>query len=162
MRLKPDAGVALLDSLVAMVLLTAGVLGLLWTHQKTLALQRQHVMRDNAIRVADNVAQRMQINASSAYARDWAMQSTVTAPTCRSTPCNDVEWVASNMQQANDELKQLPGGDLAITALQGIPNSWAVTVAWRDAGETFRTDNAWGAPTCPSEKSCWRLVFRTH
>ena len=66
------------------------------------------------------------------------------------------------MQQADDELKQLPGGDLAITALQGIPNSWAVTVAWRDAGETFRTDNAWGAPTCPSEKSCWRLVFRTH
>lgn len=162
MQLRLCGGVALLESLMAMVLLTAGVLGLWWIHQQTMVLQRQYVLRDNAMRLADNMAQRMLIHASSAYARDWEAQSIATVPSCLSASCNDAEWVASQIQQANDELKQLPDGDMAITALQGKPNSWAVTVAWRDATETFRTDNAFGAPSCPAGKSCWRLVFRTH
>lgn len=162
MQLKHCGGVALLESLMAMVLLTAGVLGLVWTHQQALVLQRQHVLHDNAMRLADNMAQRMLTHATSAYARDWGMQSAASVQSCRTTACNDNEWVALQMQKANDELKQLPQGDMAITALQGLSNGWAVTVAWHDAAETFRTDNAWGAPACPAKKSCWRLIFRTH
>lgn len=162
MQLKNGDGVALLDSLMAMVLLTAGVLGVLWTHQQTLLLQRQLVWRDNAMRLADNMAQRMLTHTSPAYARDWGMQNATAVQSCRATACNDTEWVGWQIQQANDELKQLPQGDMAITALPGLSNGWAVTVAWQDATETFRTDRAWGAPACPAEKSCWRLMFRTH
>lgn len=161
MQLKNCGGVALLDSLMAMVLLTAGVLALLWTHQQTLTVQRQLVLRDNAIRLADNMAQRMLTHPTPAYARDWGMQNATLASNCRAKACSDTEWVAWQMQQANDELQQLPQGDMAITALQGLANGWAVTVAWHDAAETFRTDMASGAPACPPEKSCWRLMFRT-
>jgi hypothetical protein len=65
-------------------------------------------------------------------------------------------------QQADEELKQLPQGDMAVAPLQTWPNGWVISVGWRDTAETFRTDNTWGGPVCPAEKSCWRLVFRTH
>lgn len=162
MQLKPCRGVALLESLMAMLLLCAGVLGLLWTHQQTLALQRQHVWRDSAMRVADNMAQRMLIHNTEAYARAWGMQNAAVVSDCHANLCSDAAWVASQMQQANDELKELPEGDMAITPLQDLSHYWAVTVAWQDADETFRTDNLRGAPSCPNGKSCWRLVFRTH
>jgi type IV pilus modification protein PilV len=162
MQLKPSDGFALLESLMAMVLLTTGVLGLLWTHQYTLSLQRQHVLRDHAMRLADNMAQRMRVHASVAYAREWNLPSVAPGQNCQTSPCNDAQWLAWQIQQTNSELMQLPRGDMAVTPIQTLPNGWAVTVAWHDAAETFRTDNAWGTPTCPSEKSCWRLVFRSN
>ncbi len=160
MRLRSSDGVALVEALMAMVLLTAGVLGLLWTHQQTLVLQRQHVFRDNAMRVADNMAQRMLMHPTQSYARNWETPNAPSAQNCQTNPCSNVDWMAWQVQQTNEELKQLPKGDMAITPLQTLPNGWAITVAWHDAEETFRTDNAWGSPNCPVEKSCWRLVFR--
>jgi type IV pilus assembly protein PilV len=162
MRLKCCAGFALLDSLVAMVLLTAGVLALMWTLQKGLAVQRQNVCRDNAMRLADNMAQRMLMFPSPYHARDWGMRNASAVANCLTQPCSETQWVAGLMQQANAELAQLPQGDMAITPLQGLPNGWVITVGWRDTAETFRTDTTGGGAICPAEKSCWRLMFRTH
>lgn len=160
--LKLCSGLALLESLVAMLVLAAGVLGMLWTHQQTLVLQRQQIARDNAMRVADNMAQRMLTHTTSAHALSWTAPALPSQPTCVSMPCTDNQWVIALRQQAHEELKDLPMGDMAITPLPTMPNGWAITVAWQDPYETFRTDNAWGTPSCPVGKSCWRLVFRTH
>lgn len=161
-QLKTCDGFALLESLIAMVLLTAGVLALLWSLQKGLAVQRQNVFRENAMRLADNMAQRMLMFTTPNYARDWGMPFATATPSCITFACNDAQWVAWQMQQANEELKQLHKGDMRITPLQTLPNGWEITVAWHDAAETFRTNSAVTGSACPADKSCWRLVFRAH
>ena len=160
-QLKTFDGFALLESLIAMVLLTAGVLALLWSVQKGLAVQRQNVFRENAMRLADNMAQRMLMSTAPNHARDWGVPAIATA-SCITLACNDAQWVAWQMQQANEELKQLPKGDMRISPLQTLPNGWEITVAWHDTAETFRTDSTVTGSACPADKSCWRLVFRTH
>lgn len=159
---KLYSGMVLLESLVAMLLLTAGVLGLSLMHQQTLLLQRQQLVRDNAMRVADNMAQRMLVLSTPAHARDWGEFASPSLPTCENTTCSDSQWILALKQQANQDLQVLPMGDMAITPLPNLPNAWAITVAWQDAEESFHTGNTLGTPNCPVGKSCWRLVFRTH
>lgn len=159
-KLKICSGVALLETLVALVLLTVGVLGLSWMHQQTLTQQRQQVARDNAMRVADNMAQRMLMLSSPLHARQWQAFLPLSATTCENTACTDDQWALALRQQANQDLQGLPMGDMSIVPLSNLTNTWAITVAWEDPKETHRTDNAWNAPSCPASKSCWRLVFR--
>ena len=130
-------GVALTEALVALLVLSAGLLGTLWLHQQALATHRQWVMRQLAMGVAEDLAERMKLNASQAhlYAKAW------------------------DMQQVKQQLStDLPEGDVAIFTTPA--NGWGVVVAWRDVRETYRTDATANTPACPTGMSCWRLFFR--
>lgn len=152
---------AILESLVAMLILTAGVLSLLLMHQRALMMQRQQVFRDQAMQVADSLQQRMLINSMHAngYMRAWGAQSGPSVFDCANSACDRAQLAAWDLQQVYTALKQLPQGDVSITPLQTGGGWWIITVAWRDTEETFRTSATSDNPACPSEKSCWRLVF---
>jgi type IV pilus modification protein PilV len=159
---KLPFGIALLEALLALVVLAFGVLGLLWMHQQALTQQRQQLMRSVAIGVADDLAERMRMNATerAMYAKTWG-NATTSAPDCTSTACTRQELVAWDKQQLQLSLQnQLPEGDAAVFALADIPNWWGIVIAWRDANETYRTDSTSGTPPCPGQMSCWRLLFR--
>lgn len=162
MQLRQHTGAVLLESLLAMLLLAAGVLAMLWSLQQGLLAQRQQLYRHIAMDVAHNMAQHMRTHMSSAYTRNWGEQTMAANHDCVSRACNNTQWRAWQMQQVNLALQQLPQGDMAIAPATGIPNGWSITLAWHDPAESWRTNNAWGAPPCPAEKSCWRLVFRSH
>ena len=160
-QLKTQTGIALLEALVALLILAFGVLGLLWMHQKALMQQRQQLMRTIAMDLADDLAERMTLNASqrTLYAKAWG-SITATAPNCSATACTRQDLAAWDMQQLQQSLSsQLPEGDAAVFALPSAPNGWGIVIAWRDASETYRTDSASGAPPCPAQMSCWRLFF---
>jgi type IV pilus assembly protein PilV len=163
---KLPFGIALLEALVALVVLAFGVLGLLWMHQQALVQQRQQLMRSVAIGIADDLAERMRMNSpqSAMYAKTWANSSngiTTAAPDCTTTACTRQELAAWDLQQLQLTLQsQLPEGDAAVFALSGSPNWWGIVIAWRDANETYRTDTVSGSPPCPAQMSCWRLFFR--
>ena len=160
-QLKTQTGIALLEALVALLILAFGVLGLLWMHQKALMQQRQQLMRTIAMGLADDLAERMTLNASqrTLYAKAWG-SITTTAPNCSATACTRQDLAAWDMQQLQQSLSsQLPEGDAAVFALPSAPNGWGIVIAWRDASETYRTDSASGAPPCPAQMSCWRLFF---
>jgi type IV pilus modification protein PilV len=158
-------GFALLEALMALLLLVSGVLTLLWTHQQALALQRQQIMLSVATGVAEDLAERMQLNAprSADYAKTWGSfaPSMAQQTDCAVQPCSRTELAQWDMQQLQQALQtQLPEGDLAVFALTDAPNWWGIVLAWRDDRMTYRTDGASGTPTCPDNKSCWRLFFR--
>lgn len=163
---KLPLGIALLEALVALVVLALGVLGLLWMHQQALVQQRQQLMRSVAIGIADDLAERMRMNSpqSAMYAKTWGNSSngiTTAAPDCTATACTRQELAAWDLQQLQLTLQsQLPEGDAAVFALSGSPNWWGIVIAWRDANETYQTDTASGSPPCPAQMSCWRLFFR--
>ena len=162
---KLPFGTALLEALVALVVLAFGVLGLLWMHQQALLQQRQQLMRSVAIGIADDLAERMRLNAAerAMYVKAWGNTSsnTTAAQDCTANACTRQELAAWDLQQLQLTLQsQLPEGDATVFALTGAPNWWGVTIAWRDANETYRTDTASGSPPCPAQMSCWRLLFR--
>ena len=159
---KLPLGIALLEALVALVILAFGVLGLLWMHQQALAQQRQQLMRSVAIGTADDLAERMHVNAPqrALYAKAWS-SATAAAPDCAAAACTRQALATWDMQQWEQALQsQLPEGDAAVFALTDIPNWWGIVIAWRDVNETYRTDTASGSPPCPTQMSCWRLLFR--
>ena len=159
---QQQLGIALLEALVALVILAFGVLGLLWMHQQALAQQRQQLMRAVATGIADDLAERMRLNAPqrALYAKAWG-NATAATPDCTATACTRQELAAWDKQQLQQALQsQLPEGDAAVFALTDMPNWWGIVIAWRDANETYRTDTASGSPPCPAQMSCWRLFFR--
>ncbi len=160
-QLKNQTGIALLEALIALLLLAFGVLGLLWMHQHALMQQRQQLMRAIAMSLADDLAERMTLNAQqrTLYAKTWG-NVTTTAPDCSATACTRQDLAAWDMQQLQQSLSsQLPEGDAAVFALTSPKNGWGIVIAWRDANETYRTDGASGSPPCPAQMSCWRLFF---
>jgi type IV pilus assembly protein PilV len=161
-RLMQRKRQALLEALVALVILAFGVLGVLWMHQQALAQQRQQLMRAVATGIADDLTERMRLNAPqrALYAKAWG-NATAATPDCTATACTRQELAAWDKQQLQQILQsQLPEGDAAVFALADMPNWWGIVIAWRDANETYRTDTASGSPPCPAQMSCWRLFFR--
>jgi type IV pilus assembly protein PilV len=163
MQLKQaQLGFALMEALAALLVLAFGVLGLLWMHQQALLQQRQQLMRSTAMGIAEDVAERMHINAPqrAMYAKTWG--STASAATdCAFTACSRQDLVTWDMQQLQQALtSQLTEGDAAIFTLTDAINWWGIVIAWRDNAETYRTDAASGTPPCPVQMSCWRLFFR--
>ena len=160
-QLKNQTGIALLEALMALLILAFGVLGLLWVHQQTLMQQRQQLMRAIAMGIADDLAERMTLNGSqqALYAKTWG-NVTTTAPDCAATACSRQDLAAWDMQQFQELLNsQLTEGDAAVFALPSNSNAWGIVIAWRDANETYRTDSTSGSPPCPAQMSCWRLFF---
>jgi len=159
---RPQLGIALLEALVALLILAFGVLGLLWMHQQALVQQRQQLMRSVAISIADDLAERMHLNSPqrALYAKAWGA-ATTTAPDCAATPCTRQDLAAWDMQQLQQTLQsQLPEGDASVFALSEAASWWGIVIAWRDLNETYRTDTTSGTPPCPAQMSCWRLFFR--
>jgi type IV pilus modification protein PilV len=157
-----QSGIALLEALVALLILAFGVLGLLWMHQQALAQQRQQLMRSVAMGLADDLAERMHLNAVQRvlYAKAWSATA-ATGPDCATTPCSRQDLAMWDMQQFQQNLQsQLPEGDAAVFALTDVAQWWGIVIAWRDVNETYRTDTASGTPPCPAQMSCWRLFFR--
>jgi type IV pilus assembly protein PilV len=159
---KRPFGIALLEALVTLVVLAFGVLGLLWMHQQALVQQRQQLMRAMATGIADDLAERIRVNAPqrALYAKAWD-NATTTASDCIATACTRHELATWDKQQLQQILQsQLPDGDAAVFALTDMPNWWGIVIAWRDPNETYRTDTVSGSPPCPTQMSCWRLLFR--
>lgn len=159
MQLGRATGLALLESLMAMVLLCIGSLSLVWSHQHIMRLQRQQTNRETAMRVAQNLAQRMQINPAQRqlYARSWGGADLSVPTPCDSSPCDAAALAAWDLQVTTQELLALPLGDLAV--FPAFADIWGLSIAWHDTQETFRTDDAWASPSCPVNKSCWRFFF---
>ena len=160
--IRPPLGMALMEALVALVVLTFGVLGLLWLHQQALLQQRQQLFRSVAAGIGGDLAERMRMNAPQRvlYAKAWGQKTSASAD-CASVACSRQVLAAWDTQQLQLTVQsQLPEGDVAVFALSNANNWWGIVVAWRDTSETYRTDAASGTPPCPAQMSCWRLFFR--
>jgi type IV pilus assembly protein PilV len=161
-RKQKPLGIALLEALVALIILAFGVLGLLWMHQQALTQQRQQLMRSVATGIATDLAERMRLNTSqrAMYNKTWGKTSTASLD-CIAATCSRQELAAWDLQQLQQTLQnQLPEGDSAVFTLTDIASWWGIVIAWRDVNETYRTDTASGTPSCPTQMSCWRLLFR--
>ena len=117
MQLRRARGFALLEALLAMALFASAGLAALWSLQHTAQQQRQQLLQSTAMLLAQDLSERMFVNAhqTALYARTWQSQTPISASDCTQQLCTASALAAWDLQQWLDLVrKQLPQGDAQI------------------------------------------------
>lgn len=169
-------GSTLLESLVSMLVLTVGVLGLATVQLRTLAETQTSVRRSQAIRAIEDLAERIKANPdgfgqlrAGSYASGWDTDTASPDDGCSSHPCTPAELARSDVRSWKKHLAEtLPlGGANVFTSTDGIADAadirqLGVMVGWRaneraHVGDTsytaaFRVSTA--GIECPEDLIC--------
>ena len=137
--LQPQRGITLLESLVAIVVMALGILGILGVQMRTLSDTQTGVRRAQAIRLIEDMGERMKANPSalanlSSYVSNFAASPTV--PSCASgcTAANLATYDVAVWKRTVRE--SLPLGKASIFVAPGEADGnrrqQGVIVAWRE------------------------------
>ena len=137
--LQPQRGITLFESLVAIVVMALGILGILVVQMRTLSDTQTGVRRAQAIRLIEDMGERMKANPSalanlSSYVSNFAASPTV--PSCASgcTAANLATYDVAVWKRTVRE--SLPLGKASIFVAPGEADGnrrqLGVIVAWRE------------------------------
>lgn len=137
-------GTSLLESLVALLILALGVLGLTRAHVSSLLESRHTTSRSVAVSMAADMLERMRTNPSPVGANPYAAYTTafgaLASPqkNCRTTTCESGELATSDLWAWKSLLAaELPDGDGAVFVSTEDPTQFAVLIAWNVAVGSF-------------------------
>lgn len=176
---RRQRGVSLIESLVALLLLALGVLGLAGLQAGTLAQARHANARAAAVQMANDLLERMQMNpalqrhssgdasSGSLYEMGWGTSSEP-ASDCRSRACTGHELAQHDLSQWKRAWQSaLPGADARVFRSRTDPQQIGVMLGWSDAGTTPFTQRALSvAPgddpdaQCPAGFTCHLVYVR--
>lgn len=131
-------GVSLIESLVALVVLALGVLGLAGIQTRTLVETRTTNARAIATSMAEDMLERMQANAgartippiASPYVVDFGAPPAA-AVDCLSAGCNPTEMAAFDLNQWKTTLGNLlPAGDATVFRSQTDSSQFGILISW--------------------------------
>lgn len=159
----PQQGITLLESMIAIVLVALGVLGILGVQLRTLADTQTSVRRAQAIRLIEDLSERMKANPSALatgvmqdYAVGWEAVGG-SPPNCATAACTPTELAQWDIAQWKATVAStLPLGNASVftVAAGAIDNTraqMAVMVSWREnererEGETDEARQAYRTP----------------
>ena len=150
------AGLAMLEALAALLVLTAGAVGILWWQQQATLRQQQQTYQFIAMGLASDLADRMRINASQSalYAMHWG-ESRQTTQDCFANACSWTQLAQWDIAQWQQALRaQLPRGDASVYSLPGQTGWWAISVGWPTNKMAAKST------ACPARMQCWSLWVR--
>lgn len=140
--LQPQRGVTLIESLVAIVVMALGILGILGVQMRTLTDTQTGVRRAQAIRLIEDMGERMKVNPNAlaninAYVTAFA--DTPTLPNCASG-CNAAQLAAYDVAVWKRIVREnLPTGQASIFVppaesglATGLGRQLGVMIAWRE------------------------------
>ena len=129
-------GFTLLEVLVAMVVLSIGLLGLSGLQTSSLRNNHSAFLRSQATLASNDIIDRMRANSDSALDGDYDIDYTDPTPAagCSGT-CADAAAVAStDLNEWRSYVERLPDGESQIDVpVPGEPNVAEVRVRWGDA-----------------------------
>jgi type IV pilus assembly protein PilV len=131
------SGFTLIEVLIAMVILSVGMLGIAGLYVHSMQAGRTSILRHNAVTLAGDIADRIRANprAGPAYALAGADNNCVDG----GVNCTLGQMAAHDIflwdQQAADTL---PNGTVNIVFNNGVvPPTYQITVAWTEPGENL-------------------------
>ena len=170
-RLKPSTpaqrqrGISLIESLIAIVVVALGILGIVGVQLRTLSDTQTSVRRAQAIHLIEDLSERLKVNPNALqnlgnYAMTWGTNPTG-APDCKTIACTTVQIVQYDLQVwktlLNNTLAPQAATPAAATALADatifIPadetvasnrRQLGVMIRWRENEKT--TDNDFRNP----------------
>ena len=145
---RSDRGFSIVESLVALVVLSIGMLGIAALYVESLRAGRSAIYRTQAVNLATDMADRIRANrtAQNSYALTAAgtpaVQGCVAPATTRCTPAqlaqdDQARWLQSITQQLPGDGNQTPDGIITVTTPAGAPftRNYTIQVSWSEPGE---------------------------
>lgn len=158
-RIKQQ-GFTLLEVLIALLVLSIGLLGLAALQTTGLRSNEMASMRTTATMLAYDITDRMRANPQGILDGDYVIDSgpiTGSVTDCTSTDCTTAQLATYDLNQWKNAVATLPGGLSDITQAAGPPLSHTITLRW-DENRTGATGS-----NCPpvdnDDLRCFRLVF---
>ena len=134
---KPISGFSLVEVLIALVILSVGMLGIAGLYVHSMKAGRTSLFRHHAVTLAGDVADRIRANprAGAVYGLAGANNNCVNG----GVDCTPVQMAANDIdlwdQQATDTL---PNGTVTVVYDNGVsPPTYEITVAWDEPGENM-------------------------
>lgn len=132
-------GITLLESLVAIVVMALGLLGILGVQMRTLADTQTGVRRAQAIRLIEDLSERIQANPNSLGNLDSYVSNWGDAPeaTCGTNGCDAAQLSAYDIYQWKQTVKSLPLGTASVflssvDTVAGNRRQLGVMIGWRE------------------------------
>jgi type IV pilus assembly protein PilV len=138
-----QSGFSMVEVLVALVVLSVGLLGMAGLYVTTLRSGSGSISRMQAVYLAADMADRIRANRTAGAT--FAAGVASTAVVCNATTvCTPAQMAADDLLVWNTQItQQLPGGTGAIgltaptaPALPAAPSTYTITVSWNDPGTT--------------------------
>lgn len=137
---RRQRGFTLLDALVALVITALAILGVTGVQLRTLADTRTGVHRAQAVRLIEDLSERLKVNPNAlttldSYAQSWDATST-SAPTCASG-CTASDYASHDIAQWRQTVQAtLPGGQantflVSDETVEGARRQLGVMISWR-------------------------------
>jgi type IV pilus assembly protein PilV len=124
------AGFTLVEVLIALIVLSIGMLGIAALYLESLRASRQALVRTDAINLASDMADHIRANRAPANAYDCA-------GTCEEDEGGNATAIADLNAWRTEAAARLPSGTTSITytaAGATTPNVYVVTVSWSEVG----------------------------
>ena len=118
-RLQRQQGISLLESMIAIVVMALGLLGILGVQMRTLNDTQTTVHRAQAIRLIEDLSERMRANPNAlinidGYVTAWG-EKPAANKNCKTAACNPVEWASYDRAQWKLAVRtMLPSGDASV------------------------------------------------
>ena len=134
-------GGSLIEAMIAMLVLSLGIMGMAATQTRTLITARTTELRAVAIRAAEDLQDRMQANSeirlelstTNPYLTSWG-DAPPPDTDCQTRPCDGIRLAAFDVAQWKSALAlALPGGDALVFSSDKDPMQFGVLVAWTEA-----------------------------
>ena len=138
-----QSGISLIESLVAIVVMALGILGILGVQMRTLADTQTGVRRAHAIRLIEDLSERIKSQPNAlgnlgAYVRTWDDSGdTDTSTDCTANACTPANFAKYDLNRWVDSVRAaMPLGDAAVFQAAGNsatdPRQLGVMISWRE------------------------------
>jgi type IV pilus assembly protein PilV len=134
---RRQAGIALLESLIALAILAGALLGMLFVQLRTMAEAQSTTHRAQALRLIEDLAERIQSNPGgfaqlADFRSDWG-PAAAGAPDCEAQWCGAAALARWDLHAWKSRVAHaLPLGDAKVFDLPGEPRrALGVMIGWR-------------------------------
>lgn len=126
---ESDTGFTLIEVLVAVLVLSIGLLGLAGLQANSLRFNTDSSIQTQAAYMANDMADRMRANAGTATLITYPSATATQVASCYNTGgCTPGQMASNDLYEWNQALAGLPAGQGTITALGG--GVYNITVRW--------------------------------
>lgn len=130
-----QAGFSLVEVLIALVIMSVGMLGIAGLYVESMQAGRTSIFRHNAVTLASDAADRIRANPSAgvAYQGPGGNNNCVLG----NVDCDPTQMAANDIELWKDQADgMLPNGDIVITYDDNAtPPTYQIVVGWDEAGE---------------------------
>lgn len=137
---RTQKGVGLIEVLISLLVISAGVLGLTALQLNSFSSNRTAYFRTQATVLAYDMIDRQRSNENIAKAGGYVIDTGAASGSTCNDNCSPADIATTDLLEWKTQLAaQLPNGDGFIAATPGIDDGFDVTVQWADADNTTKT-----------------------